>query len=1055
MALASLALALAFSGSSAARPTVSATSTSAAITTKGAANATKFKQPSPLLAQAQRISTDVPELGAWSIVANYPTTVESPSVASDGTFAYSVAGFAGGAPTAAVYKYDPVANTWTALANIPTALYDASIAYDANTNKIYVFGGYTGSVVLASTQIYDIASNTWTTGADMPDASGRYFSSAAYDSTNGKIYVLGGFDGATFSEQTNTWEYDPVANTWNTSRAPIPVAMGGPGYSIAGQVIYLAGHWNGGAGSTDHYKYDIVANAWTLVAPVPVAIYRPAAGVIATNEYLVGGGNPFLGASATRQARIAASLRAPATSYNTTYIYDTVGNAWTTGPNTNVPHSFTGGTAIGSSLVVVAGFNGSADTNTVEMATVGGISCTPCAGYVITTSGGNPIVPGTVDTGNHCDDCTTPITLPFAATLYGTTYTTVNALSNGSLEFIGSASPFGTSCPLPDGRIDRSIIPYQGDLRTDVGLSGCSNFASGCGIFTSVSGSAPNRIFNIEWRAVYFANNAVTANFEVRLYENTGCFDVVYGATADNGSAEESGVQSSPTGPATQFSCLAATLTTGLKTTYCPSNCPAPVPTDAVSRKMHGAAGTFDIELPRVDIHGAVGIEDRTQGAAGATCGAWVVRSPFGPPTAYGGSATSNGTYAYVAGGYSFDVGNDTNIFQRYDPVADAWTVLAPMPDAVTMASAVYSPVNNKVYVFGGENITGGTVSNATRIYDIPTNTWSAGANMPDIRAFMASGYNSANGKIYLIAGYSTGNVTPAGTQVWEYDPIANTFNTSRMPYPNANGIGGPGFGIINGHFYVAGGRDGTNTEIALVYDYNIGADTWTARASLPAPNNVPGSGVVNGQLAVFGGGNPFALAPETTGATVIYDPGSDTWSNGPTLNQIRSFPAGTAIGSTLVAAGGYTGVSTTGSTETTSCGAGFGHQMVVTFATPVTVASASVTTGAGSVSSFSVSSNVVTVNLSGVANAQRLQVTLGNVCDGTNQGNVLIPMGVLSGDTNGNGAVSSADVALTKAQVGAGVGGSNFREDVNANGTISSADVSLVKAKTGTALPP
>jgi len=127
----------------------------------------------------------------------------------------------------------------------------------------------------------------------------------------------------------------------------------------------------------------------------------------------------------------------------------------------------------------------------------------------------------------------------------------------------------------------------------------------------------------------------------------------------------------------------------------------------------------------------------------------------------------------------------------------------------------------------------------------------------------------------------------------------------------------------------------------------------------------------------------------------------------------------------------------------------------VVTFAVPVTVDSVSVTTGTGSVSSFSVSGNVVTVNLTGVTNAQRLGVTLHNVCDGTNQGDVLIPMGVLSGDTNGNGAVSAADVALTKAQVGATVSGSNFREDVNANGTISSTDVALVKSKTGTALPP
>ena len=117
--------------------------------------------------------------------------------------------------------------------------------------------------VLDTTQIYDIATNTWTTGAPMPDTAGRYFPAAVYYPGNDKIYVMGGFDGVTFSEQSQTWEYDPVANTWNTSRAPIPVAMGGAGYSIVGQFAYLAGHWNNGLASTDHYRYDIVADSWT------------------------------------------------------------------------------------------------------------------------------------------------------------------------------------------------------------------------------------------------------------------------------------------------------------------------------------------------------------------------------------------------------------------------------------------------------------------------------------------------------------------------------------------------------------------------------------------------------------------------------------------------------------------------------------------------------------------------------------------------------------------------------------------------------------------------
>lgn len=35
------------------------------------------------------------------------------------------------------------------------------------------------------------------------------------------------------------------------------------------------------------------------------------------------------------------------------------------------------------------------------------------ADYAITTQTGQPIVPGATDIGNHCDDCTTAVILPF------------------------------------------------------------------------------------------------------------------------------------------------------------------------------------------------------------------------------------------------------------------------------------------------------------------------------------------------------------------------------------------------------------------------------------------------------------------------------------------------------------------------------------------------------------------------------------------------------------------------------------------------------------------
>ena len=130
-------------------------------------------------------------------------------------------------------------------------------------------------------------------------------------------------------------------------------------------------------------------------------------------------------------------------------------------------------------------------------------------------------------------------------------------------------------------------------------------------------------------------------------------------------------------------------------------------------------------------------------------------------------------------------------------------------------------------------------------------------------------------------------------------------------------------------------------------------------------------------------------------------------------------------------------------------------YEIVFTFGGAVTFNSASVTSGMGSVSSSSGGgTNTVTVSLTGVTNAQRITVTLSGVNNGTTTGDVSVQMGVLIGDTSGNGTVSASDIGQTKTQSGQVVNTSNFRTDVNASGTINASDIGQVKAQSGTSLP-
>jgi Tol biopolymer transport system component len=118
-------------------------------------------------------------------------------------------------------------------------------------------------------------------------------------------------------------------------------------------------------------------------------------------------------------------------------------------------------------------------------------------------------------------------------------------------------------------------------------------------------------------------------------------------------------------------------------------------------------------------------------------------------------------------------------------------------------------------------------------------------------------------------------------------------------------------------------------------------------------------------------------------------------------------------------------------------------YTLVFTFLNPVT--------NCGSASTGTVSpgpsASQCTVHLTGVPNAQYVTVTLSGVVDSTGAaGAVSGTMGVLVGDVNASGVVTSGDTNLCKAQALQPVTTANFRADINASGTITTGDVNIIK---------
>ena len=84
-------------------------------------------------------------------------------------------------------------------------------------------------------------------------------------------------------------------------------------------------------------------------------------------------------------------------------------------------------------------------------------------------------------------------------------------------------------------------------------------------------------------------------------------------------------------------------------------------------------------------------------------------------------------------------------------------------------------------------------------------------------------------------------------------------------------------------------------------------------------------------------------------------------------------------------------------------------------------------------------SGNSMIVRLTGVANAQRLTISLNDV---TNPASQTLPttevtLGFLVGDINGNGVVNATDVAQAKAFSGQILSPANFRADLNVSGSV------------------
>lgn len=178
----------------------------------------------------------------------------------------------------------------------------------------------------------------WNARAPLPSAG--YASNSV--TVDGKIYVLGKFDGSDPSDVVNA--YDPSSNSWEP-REPMPNASMGFGLAAIDRRVYRAGGMVAGETSAELFVYDIDGDSWDELAPLPAPVTFPAAAAVDGKFYVIGGTDMDGSAFATVNR------------------YDPATDEWTEMAPLQIPRTIAASAAANGKIYVVGGVGIDPDTD--------------------------------------------------------------------------------------------------------------------------------------------------------------------------------------------------------------------------------------------------------------------------------------------------------------------------------------------------------------------------------------------------------------------------------------------------------------------------------------------------------------------------------------------------------------------------------------------------------------------------------------------------------------------------------------------------------------------
>ncbi len=225
---------------------------------------------------------------------------------------------------------------------------------------------------------------------------------------------------------------------------------------------------------------------------------------------------------------------------------------------------------------------------------------------------------------------------------------------------------------------------------------------------------------------------------------------------------------------------------------------------------------------------------------------------------------------------------------------AAPWGLAAPLLE--TVSEQAVALLDGKIYTVAGITDTKGTIA-TVQVYDVATDTWAWTTPLPgSVNHNMAA---AVNGKLYSFGGQTgSGNIGFINA-TFEYDPATQQWQ-QRAPLPIARSAGATA--VVNDKVYVIGGRPPRGNDFAV---YDPASDSWTRLPDLPSQRNHLAAAAINGKIYVTGGRFDAGSRSPLTNVMEIYDPVTNTWTQGQPMPTIRSGMNGVAANGCLHVFGG------------------------------------------------------------------------------------------------------------------------------------------------------